>query len=414
MATVGLLRIAARNLRKNLRRTLITATAIATGLALLIFTDNLQTGSYASLVSRGVSMLAGHVVVQAEGYQADPELDHLVQDAAAVSDAVKAVVPTARVASRVLVQGLIQSPRNTSGVALVGIEPDAEATISDWHDKLVEGGEWLEAGDERGVLLGEKLAESLEVELGDKVVLTVQGKDEVVSRLFRLRGLIRTGADDIDGFMGLVTVPAAQAALEQPDSATMVTVHLDDPETVAVVRQAVQKAMQGRPVEVLPWQEALPELYQVIQLDRQSGWAMFFIIAVIVCMGVLNTVLMSVMERVREFGVMLALGTQPSQVFRVIVFEGVLLGLFSTLLGMALGLALTWPFHEHGIDMSEFLGGEQADLGGVPMDAVIFPQFNWTGTFVSSAIAWIMTILSTLWPAWYAAQLEPVQAMRQT
>ncbi|HCH61783.1 MAG TPA: hypothetical protein DFR83_03185 [Deltaproteobacteria bacterium] len=412
MAAVGLMRLAARNLRKNLRRTLITAAAIATGLALLIFTDNLQTGSYATMVSRGVSMLAGHVVVQAEGYQDDPDMHLLVPDAAAVSAAVHAAAPSARVASRVLIQGLVQSTRNTSGVALVGIEPKAEATISDWSDKIVEGGAWLEPDDQRGVVLGAKLAESLEVELGDKVVLMVQGQDDVVSRLFRVRGLLRTGTDSVDGFMGLVTVAAAQAALEQPDTATMVTVHLDDADRVEAVRAAVQQSMGERPVEVLPWQQALPELYEYIQLDRQSSRVMFFIIAMIVCMGVLNTVLMSVMERVREFGVMMALGTRPGQIFRIILFEGILLGFFSSLLGLALGLLFTWPLLAYGLDFNELMGGE-ADVAGIPIDAVIYPQLHWSGTAVSCAVAWGMTVLSTLWPAWYAAQLEPVQAMRQ-
>jgi ABC-type lipoprotein release transport system permease subunit len=413
MASVGLIRIAARNLRKNLRRTLITSAAIATGLALLIFTNNLQTGSYDTMVTRGVSMLAGHVVVQAEGYQDDPDMHRLVPEATAVSEAVQQAVPGARVASRVLIQGLIQSTRNTSGVALVGIEPEVETTISDWQDKLVEGGSWLETDDQRGVLLGEKLAESLEAELGDKVVLMVQGKDEVVSRLFRIRGLIRTGTDDIDGFMGIVTVDAARAALEQPDTATMVTIHLADATRVSEVHATVQQTMGERPVEVLPWQEALPELYEFIQLDRQSARVMFFIIAIIVCMGVLNTVLMSVMERVREFGVMMALGTRPGQVFRIILFEGILLGIFATFLGLLLGLALTWPFYVYGIDFSELMGGD-ADVAGIPIDAVIFPQFNWPGMAVACAIALCMTVLSTLWPAWYAARLEPVQAMRQT
>jgi len=413
MATVGLMRIAARNLRKNLRRTLITAAAIAGGLSLLIWSDNLQSGSYQALIQTGVSMMAGHVVVQAEGYQADPDMHLLVNDEDTVSKAVHTVVPDARVASRVLVQGLLQSPRNTSGVALVGIEPEAESTVSDWHTKLVDGSEWLDPADNKGVLLGAKLAESLEVEVGDKVVLMVQGKDEVVNRLFRVRGLIRTGTDDIDGFMGLTTLEAAQAALEQPDSATMVTVHVDNPDDVPQVQAAVAGAMADRPVEVLPWQQALPEMYEFIQLDRQSGRMMFFVIAIIVSMGVLNTVLMSVMERVREFGVMLALGTRPGQVFRVILFEGVLLGFFATGLGLAIGLAATWPGHVDGIDFAAMMG-EQVEVAGVPMNALIYPQFNWPGTIGSCLLAWLMTVLSTLWPAWHAARLEPVQAMRQT
>jgi len=416
MASAGLFRIAARNLRKNLRRTLITGTAIAGGLALLIWTGNLQEGSYSSLIRRGVSTMAGHVVVQADGYQAEQDMHLLVEDTESaeseVQAALSAVSPDARVASRLLVQGLLQSTRNTSGVALVGVEPSAEAKVSDWHEKVVEGGEWLADDDKQGVLLGEKLAESLEVELGDKVVLMVQGEDEVVHRLFRIRGLLRTGVADIDGFMALATLPAAQAALERPGAATMVTVHLDDPSTVPEVRAAVASALKERKVEVLPWQEALPEMYQFTVLDRQSAQAMFFIIGVIVAMGVLNTVLMSVMERVREFGVMLALGTRPSQVSRIILYEGVVLGFIATGVGLALGVLATLPGMHYGIDFAAMMG-ENVEVAGVTMDAMIYPQFNWAGTLGSCAVAWVMTVLATLWPAWHASRLEPVQAMRQ-
>ena len=416
MARAGLLRLAARNLRKNLRRTLITGTAIAGGLALLIWTGNLQEGSYDSLIRRGVSTMAGHVVVQAEGYQAEQDMLMLVDDAEATQSEVRSALaelaPDARLASRMLVQGLLQSTRNTSGVALVGIDPKAEAAVSDWHDKLVEGGEWLVEGDTKGVLLGEKLAESLEVELGDKVVLMAQGEDEVVNRLFRVRGLIRTGVADIDGFMALSTLGAAQAALEQPGAATMVTIHLDDPKQVPAVREAVARTLGERKVEVLPWQEALPEMYQFTLLDRQSAQAMFFIIGVIVAMGVLNTVLMSVMERVREFGVMMALGTRPGQVALVIIYEGLLLGFVATAAGLGLGMLATIPGMVWGIDFAALMGGT-VDVAGVTMDAIVYPKWNWPGTIGACITAWLMTVLSTLWPAWHASRLEPVQAMRQ-
>lgn len=416
MARAGLFRIAVRNLRKNLRRTLITGTAIAGGLALLIWTGNLQEGSYSNLIQRGVSTMAGHVVVQADGYQAEQDMHLLVDSAEAttteVQAALSAVSPDARLASRVLVQGLLQSTRNTSGVALVGVEPSAEVAVSDWHEKVVEGGEWLADDDTQGILLGEKLAGSLEVELGDKVVLMAQGEDEVVNRLFRVRGLLRTGVADIDGFMALATLPAAQAALQRPDAATMVTIHLDDPSTVPMVRVAVATALRERKVEVLPWQEALPEMYQFTVLDRQSAQAMFFVIGVIVAMGVLNTVLMSVMERVREFGVMLALGTRPSQVSRIILYEGVVLGFLATGVGLGLGVLATLPGMHYGIDFGAMMG-ENVEVAGVTMDAVVFPKFNWSATLGSCAIAWGMSVVATLWPAWHASRLEPVQAMRQ-
>jgi ABC-type lipoprotein release transport system permease subunit len=190
-----------------------------------------------------------------------------------------------------------------------------------------------------------------------------------------------------------------------------VTVHLDDPITVPEVQAAITAALPDQPVEVLPWQEALPEMYQFTMLDRQSQRAMFFVMAIIVAMGVLNTVLMSVMERVKEFGVMLALGTRPSQVFRVIVLEGVLLGLFATVVGAGIGILATIPTMEYGIDYSAMMG-ENVEVAGVTMDSHVYAAWSWPGTIGFCISAWVMTVLASIWPAWRASRLAPVDAMR--
>ena len=339
----------------------------------------------------------------------------LVQDRGAIEDQIRSLAPDARVTSRILVQGLLQSTRNTSGVALVGIDPERETAVSKWHTKLVEDGDepgtWLKPDDHRGVLLGAELADTLEVEVGDKVVLMAQGKDEVVNRLFRVRGLVRTGVAEVDGFMALTTLDAAASALEQPEAATMVTVHVDEPETVPALRTAIGSALSGQPVEVLPWQEALPEVHEFTKLDRQSQRSMFFVMGIIVAMGVLNTVLMSVMERVKEFGVMLALGTRPSQVFQVILLEGVLLGLFATLLGAALGTLAIIPTIEYGIDYGAMMG-ENVEVAGVTMDSQVHAAWHGSGMLGFCIAAWLMTVLASIWPAWRASRLAPVEAMR--
>jgi ABC-type lipoprotein release transport system permease subunit len=413
----GLIRIALRNLRRNLRRSLITGAAIAGGLSLLIWTDILQTGSYKNVIERGVSTMAGHVVVQAEGYQAEPDMHLLVEDAAAIEEAVEAAVPGARVSARMTVQGLLQSTHNTSGVALVGVDPTAELEISDWHEKIVEDEDgqtpWLAADDDQGIVLGAKLAETLEVEVGDKVVLAAQGEEDVVNRLFRVRSIFRTGAAEVDGFIAITTLAATQAAIERDDAATMITVHIDDPDNVPAVQAAVTQAMGDRPVEVLPWQEALKALYEYTVLDRNSGRAMFFVMGVIVAMGVLNTVLMSVMERIREFGVMLSLGTKPRQVFSIILLEAALLGFFSAVVGLGLGLAFGAHTVTYGLDYGAFMGGvESMEVAGVPMDTFLYGAWNWAASFTFAGAAWAMTVLASIWPAWQAAKLEPVQAMR--
>lgn len=406
-----LLTMALRNLRRNLRRTLITLLAISGGLTLMIFQDAIQAGSYRQLVRTGVSTMAGHVVVQAEGYQADPEMERLLPEVAAVTTSLEAAFPDARVVQRALVQGLLQSPRNATGIGVSGVEPDGETAVSDWKDKLVAG-EWL-SGSKREIVLGDGVAKSLEVEPGDKVVLLIQGPDEVVSQLFRVKGLFRTGSSELDGAFGIAPVATLTALLDAPGAAHQVSVHLPDPRGAEAATARAKVALEATDgLEVLHWTEALPDLHAFILRDQQSGRSMLFVIGIIVAMGVLNTVLMSVMERVRELGVMLAVGLTPARVAGLVMLEGALLGALAAAVGGGIGLALVLPLSKTGLDLAAMMGGESVEVAGVALNTVIYPTVEWPVFAAFCGLAWLFTVLSSVWPALHAARLKPVDAMR--
>jgi ABC-type lipoprotein release transport system permease subunit len=406
-----LLKMALRNLRRNLRRTLITMTAISGGLALMLFQDAMQNGSYQEFIRVGVSSMAGHVVVQPEGYQADPEMENLMADAGAVEATLEQTFPDARVVQRALIQGLLQSPRNTAGVGISGVEPTEEIEVSDWQDKVIEG-EWL-SDNPRDIVLGHALANTLEVELGDKVVLMAQGPNEVTSRLFRVKGLLRTGSADADGAFAIANITALAEVMEAPGSAHQVSVHLPNPSMSEAATRKARAALESTDgIEILSWQEALPDMVAFIRMDKQSGRVGMLAIGIIVAMGVLNTVLMSVMERVRELGVMLALGVSPRNVAGLVVLEGIVLGFISAVVGAALGLAVILPTSRSGIDFSAMMGAEVMEVEGIAISTIIFPTPNWPALVTFCAIAWLFTVLSSLWPALHAARLRPVDAMR--
>ena len=406
-----LLKMASRNLRRNLRRTLITMAAISGGLALMLFQDAMGNGSYQEFIRVGVSTMAGHVVVQADGYLDDPEMETRLADADAIESTLESEFPDARVVQRAMVAGLLQSPRNAAGVGVSGIEPSEEREVSDWHEKLVEG-EWL--GDNpRDIILGTALAETLEVDLGDKVVLMAQGPDEVTSRLFRVKGLMRTGATEADGAFAIAHIDALTELMEAPGSAHQVSVHLSDPSRSDAATAQARRALSSTDgLEILSWQEALPDVVAFIRMDQQSGRVGLLVIGLIVAMGVLNTVLMSVMERIRELGVMLALGVSPRNVASVVILEGVVLGFLSAAVGAALGLAVILPTSQTGLDFGAMMGSEIMEVEGVAISSVIYPTPNWPALFTFCVIAWVFTVLSSLWPAVHAARLKPVDAMR--
>lgn len=406
-----LLRLALRNLRRNLRRTLITGAAIGGGLSLVLVAVNMNEGSYRAMMDTAISAQAGHVVVQAKGYQADPDPLTVVTDADAVAAAARALDPDARVVQRSRIAGLLTSPNNAVGAGLLAIQPTAEATITDTHTRL-SAGAWLEDADDRGVVLGAELARRLKVGVGDKVVWMAQGEHEVNSRMLRVRGLLRTGAIELDAGLAITTLACAQAFLEQPGAANQVSVHLPRTEGADIKAAQLAATLQRPELEVLDWQRAVPEIVEFIRADRINNIITMGIIGLIVAIGVLNTVLMSVMERIREFGVMLALGLPPRQIAGLIVLEGALLGLCAAVVGLGLGAALSWPLVHYGLDYSQMLGSDSFEAAGVVLSSRLFAAYDLPAMGAWTLAAWAMTVLATLWPAWTAARLAPVDAMR--
>ena len=407
-----MLRLALRNLWRNKRRTLITASSIAGGLVLIIMGNNLNHGTYLEFIRVGVSTTAGHVVVQGEGWQADPDpLKFQVSDAASVASKVQAAVPEGTVVKRTFLGGLLNSATNSVGIVTTAIQPEAEAKVSEWHTKLVEG-EWLEPGDKRGIILGVDLARTLEVGLGKKVVLMGQGKDDVASRLFRVKGLIRTGAAQVDGFFALVSLESAQAFLEQPGAASQVSLHLSDPGGTDAALASVQGALSSEQgLEVLGWKDAVKPIYDFTKIDRRMNNSFMSILGLMVALGILNTILMSVMERMREFGVLLALGTPPGRLRRMILSEGLLLGLFAASVGLAMGAGVTSYLVEHGVDYTEMMG-ETMEVEGVAISTVIYASWDWFSMSIYTAVAVFLSGLATVYPAWKAGRIAPVEAMR--
>jgi len=402
-----LLKLAARNLIRHLRRTLITAFAIAGGLSLMVVSITVGNGVYVEMLHQGITKQAGHVVVQHIGWQDDRERNQVVEHAPDVEEALLEVAPEGRVLSRTFLAGLLTSTTNAVGASVSGVQPSAEVAVTDWNEKVTEG-EWLADDDDRGIVLGAGLARSLGVELGDKVVLMVQGDEDMESRLFRVRGVMETGSDDIDGFLAMAHIDATRELLPGTDPAHQVSLHLERDRSVQLA--GLVTAPAG--AEVLTWKEALPDLVAYIQLDRSSNDFFMFIIGVIVTIGVLNTVLMSVMERFREFGVMLAVGMTPARLFGLVVLEGLLLGLVGTALGLLGGALLAYPLVLSGLDYSAMLGGENVDIEGVTVSMIIYGVYDWPRVAQYAVAAIFLTLASTLYPAIKASRLLPVEAMR--
>ncbi len=211
--------------------------------------------------------------------------------------------------------------------------------------------------------------------------------------------------------MAAISIEAAKELRGGADESTQVAMILEDfsqwPEALAEARVG----LSGENVEVLSWKEALPDIDAFIKLDRNLGQGMLSIMGIIVAMGVFNTFLMSVLERTREFGVLLSIGAQPSQIARLVLLEGVILGVLSIGLGTLLGAALVWPAAVYGMDFTEWMG-EAMTNGGVVMSAKMYCVYNWPRMALFAFGGFLLTVLASVWPAWRVSRLTPVEAMR--
>ncbi len=406
-----LAKLALRNLFRNTRRTVITLAAIGLGLAMMIFTVNFQNGSYQEMIRTGISSMAGHVVVQADGYQDDKDAALVVTEASVVTATLREAYPDAVVAPRIFAGGLLLSSHASVGGAITGFDPVAERRVQDLHERVVEGS-WLDE-DDREIVIGVDMADTLDVSLGDKLVYMGQtGSDEVQSRLFRVCGIYRTGSAMIDGRVAFTHLDAAQELLGGGDVANMVTLHLPNPQEAFEAAPAVEDRLSRPELDVRHWKDALPELFALIQMDRGFGDVMLAVIGIIVAFGVLNTLMMSVLERTREFGVMLSLGMKPRQIAWLVLLEGVVLGFLGAVVGLLLGLALSWPAIHFGIDYSGIIGGETMESGGIVMSTQVHGEWDPLRMAIFFASAVFFSFCAALYPAWSISKLRPVQALR--
>lgn len=407
----GMMKLAWRNLWRNRTRTLIAASAIAIGLALLLVGRGMQADQYGKMRDSALRSAGGSVLVHADGYWLEQTSEHVVPDAAARVALLEGVEGVDTVIPRILVNGLLASPRGAAGARLTGFDPEREAVLNDWSRFIVEGS--FLAGDEVDPLvLGRGVVELLEIELGDRVVLTATDSEgEVTRALFHLTGILETGSGMLDDSLAFTSLEAAAEAMRTGDGVTQIgVVGTASPE---VLQQRVLAALDGADdLEVLTWSEALPELVGAIEIDRTMAEIYGIVLFIIVGFGIANTFLMIVLERIRELGLLGAMGLTPARIGRLIMAEAVLMSAVSITVGVTLGyLGHLW-LASTGIDVGEMVGGDY-DISGIAMDdLVIRSRVVVSEWLVASGFVFVMVMLSSLYPAIRATRLDPATAMR--
>jgi ABC-type lipoprotein release transport system permease subunit len=408
----ALLGLSWRNLWRHRRRTVITIVSIALGLTLVVFAKCLNEGAYDQMVNDAVRMQAGHLTLEHAEYRDAPAVDLAISVEEELRRRIEAL-PNVE-ATKLLVngQGVVRSASGAVGVGIMGIEPAVEVRTSPFARKLVAG-DYLEKGDGRKVIVGKGLAERLNVAVGKKLVISSNDVNgDLVEQLFRVKGIFSTGAEEIDGYFVQAPIEAIRHLYGLEDAeATQLGVILSSTDHLTSTQPLLESVARGDRRVVLPWQEVLPELAGIIRVDRVSDSVMFWLLLSLTLFTIFNTILMSVLEREREFAVLLALGTPPRQLRAQVLIETTLIAGLGCGFGLLFGGLWAYRVQVHGWDISGFLG-EGASMSGFAMATVLHAKVApdillWLGGLLFAVI-----MLLSLIPTWRAARVPIADTLR--
>jgi ABC-type lipoprotein release transport system permease subunit len=406
-------RVAWRNLWRHRGRTLIMASAVALSYALMLVSMGINDDAHGRMLREAARAAGGDILVHGQDYWDTRASDIVIAGADSVLRAI-GMVPGVRAAvPRVLIGGLVGTASDTRPVLLQGIRPEREAEMRDIAEDL-KAGTFLTGGERDPVVLGSRLVERLEAELGDRIVLTATQPDgEVTRALFHLTGVLETGTRQLDEVLGYTTLEAAQRAVAMEGMVTQIGLLTEHDADVATAAARVEAALgPGDSLEVLTWQQAVPEMVGLVEIDDAFGYIYLVVIYAVVLFSITNTFLMAVMERVREFGLLNALGLRGARVGRLMLNESVLMTLLAMAIGLALGLAGHLAVAHWGISMASW-GFEEVEVAGIDFaDMVMYSTITPHKWVIGSALVALATIASAVYPAWRAARLAPAEAMR--
>jgi ABC-type lipoprotein release transport system permease subunit len=400
-----LARLAWRNLWRNHRRTIIMLGAIAVGVWAMIFMTALTRGMVDQMITDSIGVLPGHVQMHHPGYRDDPSISNRIEIPDAVLKTKFDAAGFNAWASRVRVPAIVSSERESRGVTLLGIDPSAERNLSFFDYDSVEG-RFLESGSDTGIVIGKKLADTLETELGKRIVLMSQDPDnDIADRGFRIVGLYSASTKAVEEAYAYIGKATAQKMLRIGDATTEVVFLGDDYRNVEPVYDAVAAAVDGS-LSVERWYEI--DTYLGTMLGVMDGFVLVWVVVIFLALsfGLVNTLVMAVFERVREIGLMLALGMKPGSILGQIVIESMLLIALGLALGNILAYATVTPL-ESGIDVS--IVAEGMEMWGA--SSVLYPRLYASDMILASVVVLFLGFLASLSPAWRASRYEPVEAI---
>jgi putative ABC transport system permease protein len=412
-----ILKIAFRNIFRQRRRSAFTILTMVGGFVLFSLALSMSEGTYATVIQKFTQSYTGHLQIHKIGYLDKPSLYKTLTDYEAINTQLKNVPGIKSFTPRIYAGALASKDKKTAIARVVGISPEQEAKTTSLKNKIKEGNYLTEGPSATGknnVVVGAGLADTLKLKLGDELVLVGQGADGSISNdLFIVSGILKGDNYSMDRNYCYMNIQAAQKflSLEGETGFHEIAVVLDDYRDAGVVAKSLSQIFSKAnitTVEVLPWTSVEKQFYNTMVFEKRGIRICLMVIVIIVAIGVLNTVLMTILERTTEYGVLRALGTRPLTLFWMILLESAGLALFSIFIGLIISFILNYWVSIHGIDYPNPI-----DIGGftiTTMYGLIYP-----GAFITPAIVTFCTaVFVSLFPARRAMKIIPVEAMRMS
>ena len=403
------LRMAWRNLWRHKRRTWLTVGAMIFSNLLLVFLISLQFGSYRMMIDNTLKSYTGHLQVQRQGYNENPKIRHSIDGIMPLANKLRKQLGSDMVAARGIAFAMTSSDLRSYGLQIVGVEPQFEPKVSTLPGLITEGRYFTDSNAEE-IIIGSVLARNLRVDIGDELTLLGSGRDgSFAAGVVIVSAIFDSGNADIDRAMAQLPLAYFQSLFGMDNEGHSIVINAKDLPLVAPLQQQLRAILAERnELVVLDWNSLQPGLQQAIQADMASAWFMYAVLIVLVAFSVLNTQLMSVLERTREFGTMMALGVKPARLGTLVITETFLMSSLGLALGAALGTALAYYLSIVGFSYP----GMAEMAGKFNLPDRMYPSLSLLSIFLGPGIVFLCSLLASLYPALRLFFLHPVSAMR--
>lgn len=413
MDTSTLVKIAWRNVWRNKRRAILTLLTIVVGCGMIIFNNALFYGGTLQMIDDSIALNSGHIQIQDREYRENSTLEYAMipgRDLIRKLDRLKKEKSISEFSFRIRADAMIFHKGLTSGTVIQSIDPGRDRTVINIQKKVLPGGRTLKKNDRTQILIGESLAQNLNITVGQTLSMIAMGFDgSIVAERLTVVGLIKTGNPLFDQTLVMMPFQQMKESFAMNEFVNAVVIRLPSNEYAGAVVQEIKSVIDPGLMSVLIWDRLIPEIVQFVVFDRGIGYVFDFILFMVVAFTVLNTIQMSVYERTKEFGIMLSIGTRPGGVFSIIILESLFISIVGIALGIVLGLCISLFVEAHPFDYSSF----SAEFAVWGVYTTVYPaKATAMNVIVSSIVTFVLINLFSLIPARAASRLEPVKAMR--